>query len=210
MRYVFASKLDKYIEPDEVGKKSWLGRETGRNVLMITNMLKRLESSIYAFQKTSERMYDLIDNITDNIDRFEQGRAASTTVSQSNINTIGYDEDPEESEWTVGKDLKIDFNDIDLVSWRTKLEEDKAILNELLTMITPIADENDLKLQRLLEIIRDKINSPINDDNKKVLVFTAFADTADYLYGELANKIKNEFGLDSAVVTGTRNPAMTF
>lgn len=209
MRYVFPSKLGKYVDLESAKGRSWANRETGRNVLMVTNMLKRLESSVYAFRKTSERMYDLIDGITDNIDRFEQGRAVSSTVSQSDIAFDVYDEDPEEAEWTVGKDLKIDFADIDLVSWRAKLEEDKAILNELLAMITPIADEHDLKLERLLEIIRDKINNPINDDNKKVLVFTAFADTADYLYGELANKIKNEFGLDSAVVTGTRNPAMT-
>ena len=209
MRYVFPSRLGKYVDLESAKGRSWANRETGRNVLMITNMLKRLESSVYAFRKTSERMYDLIDNITDNIDRFEQGRALSTTVSQSNIDTIEYDDDPEEAEWTVGKDLKIDLSDIDLVSWRAKLEEDKATLNELIAMITPITDEHDLKLERLLDIIRDKINNPINDGNKKILVFTAFADTADYLYGELAAKIKDEFGLNSAVVTGTRNPAMT-
>ena len=209
MRYVFPSRLGKYVDLESAKGRSWANRETGRNVLMVTNMLKRLESSVYAFRKTSERMYDLIDNITDSIDRFEQGRALSTTVSQSNIDTIEYDDDPEEAEWTVGKDLKIDLSDIDLVSWRAKLEEDKATLNELIAMITPITDEHDLKLERLLDIIRDKINSPINDGNKKILVFTAFADTADYLYGELAAKIKDEFGLNSAVVTGTRNPAMT-
>ncbi len=209
MKYVFPTKLGKYIDLSSTQGRNWQGRETGRNVLMVTNMLKRLESSIYAFRKTSERMYDLIDGITDNIDRFEQGRGSSTTVSQSNITSIEFDEDLEEAEWTVGKDLKINLSDIDLVSWRNKLEEDKATLNDLLSMITPITDEHDLKLERLLDIIRDKISHPINNNNKKVLVFTAFADTADYLYGELANKIKNEFGLNSAVVTGTRNPAMT-
>lgn len=209
MRYVFPSRLGKYVDLESAKGRSWANRETGRNVLMITNMLKRLESSVYAFRKTSERMYDLIDSITDNIDRFEQGRATSATVSQSNTTWSEYDEEAEEAEWTVGKDLKIDLADIDLVSWRAKLEEDKATLNELIAMITPITDEHDLKLERLLDIIRDKINNPINDGNKKILVFTAFADTADYLYGELAAKIKDEFGLNSAVVTGTRNPAMT-
>lgn len=209
MRYVFPSKLGKYVDLESVKGRSWANRETGRNVLMITNMLKRLESSIYSFRKTSERMYDLIDGIADSIDRFEQGRASDTAVSQSNIASIEFDEDPEEAEWTVGKDLKIDLADIDLISWRAKLEEDKVVLNNLLAMITPIADEHDLKLQRLLEIIRDKVRSPINGNNRKVLVFTAFADTADYLYGELASRIKDEFGIESAVVTGTRNPAMT-
>jgi SNF2 family DNA or RNA helicase len=207
MKYVFPSKLGKYVDLSSSQGRSWANRETGRNVLMITNMLKRLESSIYAFRKTSERMYDLIDGITDGIDRFEQGRTSTATVGHYDIKD--FDADDSEDEWTVGKDLKIDLEDIDLVSWRDKLEEDKLILQELLSMIAPVADENDLKLQRLVEIIRDKVNQPLNGNNKKILIFTAFADTADYLYGELAEKIKTEFGLNSAVVTGTSNPAMT-
>jgi superfamily II DNA or RNA helicase len=207
MKYVFPSKLGKYVDLSSSQGRSWANRETGRNVLMITNMLKRLESSIYAFRKTSERMYDLIDGITDGIDRFEQGRSANSTVGHYDVKD--FDADDSEDEWTVGKDLKIDLEDIDLVSWRDKLDEDKVILQELLAMIAPVADENDLKLQRLVEIIRDKVNHPLNGNNKKILVFTAFADTADYLYGELAEKIKTEFGLNSAVVTGTRNPGMT-
>jgi hypothetical protein len=207
MKYVFPSRLGKYVDLSSSQGRSWANRETGRNVLMITNMLKRLESSIYAFRKTSERMYDLIDGITDGIDRFEQGRATTATVANYDLKDL--DADESDDEWTVGKDLKIDLADIDLVSWRNKLEEDKLTLQELLAMIAPVADENDLKLQRLVEIIRDKVNNPLNGANKKILVFTAFADTADYLYGDLAEKIKTEFGLNSAVVTGTRNPAMT-
>ncbi|HEX8227466.1 MAG TPA: helicase-related protein [Candidatus Saccharimonadales bacterium] len=207
MKYVFPAKLGKYVDLDSPKGRSWANRETGRNVLMVTNMLKRLESSIYSFRKTSERMYDLIDGITDSIGRFEQGRAADTTVGHYDL--LDLDADDAEDEWTVGKDLKIELADIDIASWRDKLEQDKSILNELLETIAPVSDEHDLKLQRLVEIIRQKINQPINGTNKKVLVFTAFADTADYLYGELAGKIKTEFGLDSAVVTGTRNPAMT-
>jgi SNF2 family DNA or RNA helicase len=154
-------------------------------------------------------MYDLIDGITDSIDLFEQGRASSATVGQSNITYTEYDEDPEEAEWTVGKDLKIELSDIDLVSWRNKLEEDKTELQELLSMIAPIADESDLKLQTLIDIIREKTSNPINGNNKKILIFTAFADTADYLYAELKDKLRDEFGLNAAVVTGTRNPQMT-
>jgi SNF2 family DNA or RNA helicase len=209
MKYVFPSKLGKYVDLSSAQGRSWANRETGRNVLMITNMLKRLESSIHAFRKTSERMYDLIDGITDSIDLYEQGRSASTTVGQSNIAYNEYDEDPEEAEWTVGKDLKIELSDIDLVSWRNKLEEDKAELQELLAMIAPITDKSDLKLQTLLDIIREKTNHPINSENKKILIFTAFSDTADYLYAELKDKLLNEFGLNAAVVTGTRNPQMT-
>lgn len=209
MKYVFPAKLGKYVDLDSAKGRIWANRETGRNVLMSINMLKRLESSIFSFRKTSDRLFDKIDSALDNIERYEQGRASVTTVDQSNIEINEYDEDLEEVEWTVGKDLKINFADIDLVGWRAKLEEDEAILKELIDVIKPIADEHDLKLQRLLEMIKNKVSHPINDNNKKILVFTAFADTADYLYRELAGRIKNDFGLNSAVVTGDGTTAMT-
>lgn len=210
LKYVQPSRLGKYVDLSSAQGRSWANREQGRNVLMITNMLKRLESSIYSFRKTSERMYDLVDGITDAIDRFEQGRGVeSLNLVDRSFESEDFDAEDADGDWTVGKDLKIDLADIDLVSWRTKLEQDKAVLNDLIGMIEPVAEEHDLKLQRLIEVIRDKINNPINSDNKKLLIFTAFADTADYLYGELAERIKDEFGLNTAVVTGTRNPATT-
>lgn len=210
LKYVQPSRLGKYVDLQSAKGRSWANREQGRNVLMITNMLKRLESSIYSFRKTSERMYDLIDGITDSIDRFEQGRGDQTlNVIDKSFESEDFDAEDADGEWSVGKDLKIDLADIDLLSWRAKLEEDKATLNELLGIIEPVADEHDLKLQRLLEVIQGKIANPINADNKKILIFTAFADTADYLYGELADRIHDEFGLHSAVVTGTRNPSTT-
>ena len=207
LKYVFKSKLSKYVDLDSAKGRSWANREQGRNVLMITNLLKRLESSIYSFRKTSERMYDLMDSITDTMDRFEQGRTA--TIEAGQLDMTDLDADDSEGEWTVGKDKRIDLADIDLVSWRNKLEQDKDIINELLGMIEPVAGSHDTKLQRLFEIVREKINNPINGNNKKILIFTAFADTADYLYGELAGRVWDEFGINSAVVTGTRNPDTT-
>ncbi len=208
LKYVQPSRIGKYVDLSSAQGRSWANREQGRNVLMITNMLKRLESSIYSFRKTSERMYDLIDGITDAIARFEQGRGEqSLNLVDRSFASEDFDGDDVDGEWTVGKDLKIDLADIDLLRWRDKLEQDKAILNDLLNMIEPIAEEHDLKLQKLIEVISDKVRNPINGDNKKLLIFTAFADTADYLYGELAERINEEFGLHSAVVTGTRNPA---
>lgn len=208
LKYVQPSRLGKYVDLSSAQGRSWANREQGRNVLMITNMLKRLESSIYSFRKTSERMYDLIDGITDAIVRFERGHGDQTlSLVDRSFTSEDFDAEDADGDWTVGKDLKIDLADIDLMSWRTKLEQDKAVLNDLLNMIEPIAEEHDLKLQKLIEVIRDKVQNPINGNNKKLLIFTAFADTADYLYGELADRINKEFGLNSAVVTGTRNPA---
>lgn len=208
LKYVQPSRIGKYVDLSNAQGRSWANREQGRNVLMITNMLKRLESSIYSFRKTSERMYDLIDGITDAIARFEQGRGEqSLNLVDQSLTSEDFDAEDADGDWTVGKDLKIELADIDLVSWRDRLEQDKTVLNELLNMIEPVSEEHDLKLEKLIEVIREKVQHPINRDNKKLLIFTAFADTADYLYGELADRINEEFGLYSAVVTGTRNPA---
>lgn len=209
LKYVHLSRLGKYVDLTSPQGRSWANREQGRNILMVINMLKRLESSIYSFRKTSERLYDLIDNTLDSIERFEQGRGADTTVK----NTV-YEEDFDQEDFyddslTVGKDLRIDLADIDRIRWRAKLEQDKETLNELLSTIEPVADKHDLKLQCLIDVIRGKISDPINGGNKKVLIFTAFADTADYLYGELSERILDEFGIHSAVVSGTRNPSTT-
>lgn len=207
LRYVHTSRLGNYVDLTSPQGRSWANREQGRNILMVINMLKRLESSIYSFRKTSERLYDLIDNTLDSIDRYEQGRGDGATIK----NTIYEDdfdmEDFYDDELTVGKDLQVSLGDIDLSRWRSRLEQDKATLDGLLGAIEPVADEHDLKLQRLIDVIRDKINNPINAGNKKVLVFTAFADTADYLYGELGERLLEEFGINSAVVTGSRNPS---
>lgn len=207
LKFVYPSRIEKYVDINSAKGKSWANREQGRNVLMITNLLKRLESSIYAFRLTSQRIYDLIDSTIDTVDRFEQGRESIVELDQFDISDL--DAEDSEGEWSVGKKFKIELEDIDYLAWRDQLYRDKAILDDLLGMILPVADRHDLKLGELVQVLHDKINNPINGNNKKIIIFTAFADTADYLYGELAVRLKNEFGINSAVVTGTRNPSTT-
>jgi hypothetical protein len=206
LKYVMASRIEKYVDTSSSKGKSWANRETGRNVLMTTNLLKRIESSIYAFRLTAQRIYDLIDSTIDNIDRYEQGRGTSFDIDQ--IDSTDLDAEDADTEY-VGKKFKVSLDDMDFVSWRDQLMKDKTTLDDLLTLIAPIDPEHDLKLQRLHEVMAGKINSPINGNNKKVLIFTAFADTADYLYGEIAESFKREYGINSAIITGTRNPHST-
>lgn len=206
LKYVLASRIEKYVDTSSSKGKSWANRETGRNVLMTTNLLKRIESSIYAFRLTAQRIYDLIDSTIDSIDRYEQGRGTSFDIDQ--IDSSDLDAEDAETEY-VGKKFKVSLNDMDFVSWRDQLVKDKTTLDDLLTLIAPIDPEHDLKLQRLHEVMANKINNPINGDNKKILIFTAFADTADYLYGEIADSFKREYGINSAIITGTRNPHST-
>lgn len=207
LKYVHPSRIEKYVDTTTAQGKSWANRESGRNVLMVTNLLKRIESSIYAFRLTATHIWELIDSTIDNIDRYEHGIKQEFEIEQAD--TTDLDAEDSDGEWTVGKKFKVALDDMDYVSWRERLQKDKDVLDELLSMIAPVVDEHDLKLQKLVDVIQEKINNPINAENKKIIIFTAFADTADYLYGELAERFKEEFGINSAVVTGTRNPATT-
>jgi hypothetical protein len=109
----------------------------------------------------------------------------------------------------AGRKLDIDLADMDYVSWRTKLAEDAEILELLSSMILDITPEHDTKLQTLLTLIESKIGQPFNQVNKKVLLFSAFSDTVDYLYREIAPFVKSRFGLDTAMITGTTDGRTT-
>ena len=206
LKYVQKSKLAKYVDIESSQGKTWENREAGRNVLMVTNLLKRAESSIYAFRETVERLDGLVTGTIDNIDRYEQGRTNDFNFGKimDQINEI--DDDDNDSDYTVGKDLKIELGDMDRISWRRKLVEDHDVLQELIERIRLITPEHDLKLRELEKVIKKKIENPINGNNKKIVIFTAFADTADYLYGEMAKIIQEKFGLNTGVITGSRNP----
>ena len=206
LKFVLKSRLAKYVDLSTSQGKSWENREAGRNILMVTNLLKRAESSVYAFRETVERLDNLIVSTMNNIDRFNQGRANSFSFSDIMNDIYELDEDDNNSDYTVGKDLKIELGDIDRISWRRKLSEDHEVLGELLEKIRLITPEHDLKLLELEKVIKKKIESPINGNNKKIVIFTAFADTADYLYGEMAQKIKDKYGLNTGVITGSRSP----
>lgn len=206
LKFVQKSKLSKYVDLNSSQGKIWENREAGRNVLMITNLLKRAESSVYAFRETVERLNEHIIKTMNNIDRFDQGRAQNFDFSEIMTDITEIDDDDNDSDYTVGKDLKIELGDIDRISWREKLSADHEILEELLEKIRTITPEHDLKLLELERIIKDKIEHPINDENKKIIIFTAFADTADYLYGEIAETLEEKYNLNCGVITGSRNP----
>lgn len=206
LKFVLKSKLTKYVDLDSSRGKSWENREDGRNILMITNLLKRAESSVYAFRETVERLNNLIISTINNIDRFNQAQTSNFNFADimNDINKV--DDDDNDSDYTVGKDLKIELGDIDRISWRRKLSEDHEVLEELLEKIRLITPEHDLKLLELEKVIKNKIENPINGNNKKIVIFTAFADTADYLYGKIADILEEKYGLKTGVITGSRNP----
>lgn len=202
--YIFPSKIQKYIDltHNKGNELTQTGREQGIRKLMSVNLLKRLESSVNSFQLTLQRIYNLIKDTVDKINRFEQYGTSSIDMYESA--DIEWDIDDSNTEYfTVGNKVQIDLADMDYKTWRSELTSDIEVLNELMSMLNVITPENDGKLQSLLKVISDKIENPINSNNKKVLIFSAFSDTAEYLYEHISTYIKDKYGLNTAVITGS-------
>lgn len=202
--YIFPSKIQKYIDltHNKGTELTQTGREQGIRKLMSVNLLKRLESSVNSFQLTLQRIYSLIKDTVDKINRFEQYGTSSIDMYEST--DTEWDIDDSNTEYfTVGNKVQIDLADMDYKTWRSELTSDIEVLNELMSMLNVITPENDGKLQSLLNVISNKIENPINSNNKKVLIFSAFSDTAEYLYEHVSAYIKEKYGLNTAVITGS-------
>ncbi|KIR03974.1 DEAD/DEAH box helicase-like protein [Lachnospiraceae bacterium TWA4] len=202
--YIFPSKMGKYLEiTHNKGKGlTQTGREQGIRKLMSINLLKRLESSVYSFDLTLSRIKDLITNTIEAIDRFEKYGQSEIDAYEANSNEFDID-DENTDYFTVGKKVKIDLADMDYKSWREELEADADVLELLTLMVQDITPEYDTKLQTLLGLISQKVEHPMNGDNKKILIFSAFSDTAEYLYQHVSEFVKFKYGLDVALVTGS-------
>ena len=202
--YIFPSKIQKYIDltHNKGNELTQTGREQGIRKLMSVNLLKRLESSVNSFQLTLQRIYNLINDTIDKISRFEQYGTSSIDMYESS--DTEWDIDDSNTEYfTVGNKVQIDLADIDYKTWRAELTSDIEVLNDLLSMLNVITPKYDGKLQSLLKVISEKIENPININNKKVLIFSAFSDTAEYLYEHVSAYIKEKYGLNTAVITGS-------
>jgi len=203
--FILPSKKDKYgIDTEdeldvETGshRLSIEDRELGIRRLMGINMLKRLESSVNSFRLTISRIQQLIANMIEKID----SRTEDEYVEEFDFDDLDIED---EGDTIIGnKKNKIDLRDIDTISWRRYLVADKERFDLLLLMLKDINPEHDSKLQQLVCDLREKFSHPINGNNKKVIIFTAFADTADYLYKNLSPLIREKTGLHTAMVSGT-------
>lgn len=192
-----AEKYSKYTAGDEYAGLTMAGRENGLRKLMSANLLKRLESSVNSFRLTIERIKAFITTTIDKIDSVEKGMVGNDDDWENN-----WDIDDEENIYIGGRKSQIDIQDMDYVAWRQYLADDLETLELLLLMLKDITPEHDSKLQQLIQDIRHKLTNPINQGNKKVIIFTAFSDTAEYLYNNLAERIKEKTELNTALVTG--------
>lgn len=176
------------------------GREKGIRKLMAINLLKRLESSVNSFRLTLTRIRDFINDSITAIDKFQESGADTIDVADFSED---FDTEDNENDSFVGRKSKINLRDMDYVSWRRDLKADQEVLELLILMLKDITPEHDMKLQQLVADLKNKFEHPINGSNKKVLIFTAFADTANYLYEQLSGRILNDCGLHTALITGS-------
>lgn len=200
------NQADDNLEKDRFDQKT---REFSLIGMMRIGYLKRLESSVHSFEVSIERTIHKIQNLLDKIDHFEDNLDEYTTPDL--FLDPGEEEEAELLErLTVSKKLQIKLEDINRKEWKKDLRKDVKQLISIHEKAAAVTPDRDAKLQELKRVIREKVNNPINDDNKKVLVFTAFADTAQYLYKNLNAWVSEELNLHCALVTGTGDNRTTF
>ena len=216
--YILPSRLKKYEEKYDTeveggkGKLKQVDRERSLQALMTTNLLKRLESSIEAFRRTLQNLRDTHQSALDKIAAFKKTGVlidfADITAAFADAD-FADDELPQPDDITIGKKIQISLEDMDLPSWEQDLQGDLIFIDELLVEMAKVTPADDAKLQHLKTQITSKLTSPINPGNRKVLIFTAYADTANYLYDNLAEYLLREHKVHTGKVTGSDTPKST-
>lgn len=206
--FILPSKMEKYAELYEDNKVNvgftQANREQGIRRLTAINLMKRMESSVYSFNLTLKRILGLIDSTIHSIDTYDKTSSVKLELTDiSNIDEFDAEDQNGEELFTFGKKVKIELGDMDYKSWRDSLVKDRDVLELLTLMVGDITPEYDCKLQELFRVIKDKLEHPINEGNKKIVIFTAFADTAGYLYDNVSKFVKENFGLNTAMVSGS-------
>ena len=205
-QYILPSRLYKYTDLDEE-HLTMKGREIGIQRLMAINLLKRLESSVHSFRLTIDRIHDFIDKTIQVIEDYRSGSAVLDLVDV--IDADWDDDDQNDTLFSVGRKMKIDIADMDYTSWLHELIADRDNLELLSLMVQDITPAHDTKLQTLFECIDEKIAHPINEDNRKIIIFTAFSDTADYLYQQVSTYVLRKYGMQTAEITGSTDGRTT-
>lgn len=206
--FILPSKMEKYAQLYGDNKVNvgftQASREQGIRRLMAINLMKRMESSVYSFNLTLKRIFELIDSAICSIDTYDKRSSVKLELTDiSNIDEFDAEDQSGDELFSFDKKVKIDIGDMDYKSWRDSLTKDRGVLELLIFMVGDITPEYDCKLQELFRVIRNKLEHPINDGNKKIIIFTAFADTAGYLYDNVSKYVKDNFGLHTAMVSGS-------
>lgn len=201
LRYVLPHKQPAYDEKYSTqirGGESFFrqaDREESLIHLIRVNVLKRMESAVPSFALTIRRQ---LSDVEDTLAKIE---ANAESMEEIEIEDVDID-DPAFESLLVGRKVKVLLKDVDLVRWKQDLTEDRDRLASLFSAAHQIGAARDAKLGTLKQVIEEKIRHPLNPGNRKIIIFTAFADTAKYLFNELAPWALSGLGVHSALVTG--------
>lgn len=174
--------------------------------LMRINLLKRMESSIHSFRLTAEKVLNQVDGLLSKITAHEIGDFEELNIEDLIL------ESPEYEPFLIGNKVKVLLQDLDLIRFRQDLEADRVFLERIVEESQQITAVKDAKLADLKSIIANKIENPINQKqtdnnvivkNKKIIIFTAFADTAEYLYQNISQWAQGSLKVHSALITGS-------
>ena len=204
LSYVRGDKRAKY--EDRYGD-TW-GKDFGSQVhrtsavanLMRVNVLKRMESSVNSFRITLRRILEGCEALRSELDTPD-----AFSYDSGGGWDGGFEDDDDAEEFEAGAKVRVDLRDVDPLRLGQDLDFDITVLRKLLEYADAVTPERDAKLEQLKCFIADKALSPYNPGNAKILVFSAFADTTDYLFDQLAPWCKHELGLECAEVNGDRN-----
>ena len=214
LNYLVESKKQYYADLYDMKVRAGSGtlkqvdREKSLRILMRINLLKRIESSVYSFRKTVQ---GLVSQIKMALEAIERGADADYEGIQSRVNDDTVDWEPNwgDQEAVFGGKVKVHIGDMDTRKWKEDLSEDLFVLEQVLSNIKNIHGETDNKLQDLVNLIDSKVSNPINDNNRKLIIFTAFSDTADYLYDQLQPIVKSKYDINTSLITGSRKACNT-
>ena len=189
-----------------------LDREKFLIGMMQTNFLKRLESSAHSLTKTLKRTIDKIDVLLEKIDRYEQNQQVLKAEANILLDDDSLPDDDEDDEEFLVNRARHPYHlrELDYPRWKGDLIKDKGVLTKAWKSVKAITPERDGKFKAIKEHIWDKVQNPATDRdgviNRKLLVFTTFKDTAEYLYenlSDLAEELNLNMGLVSGDVTRT-------
>ena len=210
--FILPSRLSKYVNitsEEDYSGLTMKGRERGIRKLMSINLLKRLESSVNSFRLSLNRILGFISATVEKINSLDTGHGTTRTTVDEYDFSSGLDLDEQEDIFIGGKKTQIALEDMDYIGWKKYLDKDIETLKLLLLMLADITPEHDSKLLQLIDDLLYKFANPINGNNKKVIIFTAFSDTAEYLYDNLAERIKEKHNLHTALITGSSDAKST-
>ena len=217
--YILPSRLKKYEAQYDTevasggGKLKQADREKSLQALMTINLLKRLESSVASFRLTLQSLQLSHQRALEKIASFKKtGKTATFSDVTAAFEEADFDDDedlPEPGDDSTGGKVQINLGDMDLPSWEYDLRADLDVIEALLAEMAKITPADDAKLQHLKAQVEQKLANPINPGNRKLLIFTAFADTANYLYDNLADGLLQAHGLHTGRVTGSHDPRTT-